>query len=84
MGRVNYHYIITIQWAAGPSGWGTRTEEGVTEIDPGETRSAVFGRLRKRAHRNAAREADRRRDPAVGTAGVVFFSLEPEDLQTGR
>ena len=74
-GATAYHYIITITWPIGTSGYGQRSEVGVTPVRTGETRSAVFARLYEEIVQSAK---DRGWD--ADNANILFFSLEPDDL----
>ena len=76
-----YHYVITITWPISNTGYGQRSEAGVTQVHAGETRSTVFARLYEQIVKTAK---DRGWD--ADSANILFFSLEPEDLivSTGK
>lgn len=62
---MNYHWIMTIR-----NGMSEQTLSGDVDVDPGTTRSEVYGGIYSAALAEAR----------FGKATVLFFSLEPDEL----
>jgi hypothetical protein len=72
------HWIITLQAAVGTTGFVTSTFTGWRDVLPGEKRGAVFAEIFE------ARAAAMSRPPgAAGLPNVMFFALEPDEIERG-
>ncbi|WP_242892643.1 hypothetical protein [Actinomadura litoris] len=65
-----YHYVLSMQWPGGEA----RTIHGVVEPHVGTTRQQIFASLIEQINV----------DPPGGRPWVLFFSLEPNQLEGAR
>lgn len=71
---MKYSYIFTVQYPGpGGRGFGLRTQSGVIEVEPGQSRHAILMDLYNQA--TQATGADH--------VDVLFFELEPDTLGGG-
>lgn len=65
-----YHYLITVQWSAGPAN-NTATMHGVTPAN---------GRTRAQLYQAIFDEVTRTNGAPSARAAVLFFALEPNSI----